>query len=790
MGAEAALQLAEKLLLTATGKPLNDLQRVILAEAWRGHRYGEIALRYGCTEGHVKDVASQLWRSLSLALGERVAKNSLRAALARRLEVERLPLALQLPLPENPNFVGRLAAIAAIDRLLAQGHKVIVIQGEGGIGKTTLAQHYLQLRGFDQVLELMMAKEPPDILPVERVVEEWLRQDLNEEPGREFGVTLGRLKRHLQTRRIGLLIDNLEPALDSHGKLIYSQRRYLELLRVLADWRVQSVTLMTSRDRLCEPALAVEHYRLPGLSVEAWQQFFSAHQIFIDSNLLQEVHSAYGGNAKAMGLLCGEIRADFDGDAAAYWQEYQSQPLGVTTLGNLVMTQVNRLAQLDAIAYRLFCRLGCYRYQAVAQVPSTALAALLWDVDPTQHAQVMAALRNRSLVEYHAGHYWLHPVVRAEAIARLRQSPDWELANRRAAKFWSASVERITTLPTALQALEAYYHNIAIANFEAAAAVLLQSRDNQWGQYLPLASSLYRMGLIQPVIEAITLSLEKIQDPQQIGELHNILGDVFWITGQIHQAIRAQEQTIHLARQHLAQLRSEPDDARRHYYFRMLEVDALLSIGLYQLDLGELEQATQQFSQVITLAQGSKHQAWAEKAYVCLALTQAHLGQFQLAQQLAEQGYQALLSEAATASPGRYAYFIQRLGQTYSLLRQSTKAQKLYQKAIVFAEESHYIQIKANALSGLAALYRCAQQPQPAIAYHQQAIALLAKLGAKCDLAEAYYQFGLTYQQFAKANLSADFTQQATHYLNQAIALFGEIQAPRQVKKIEQVLLP
>lgn len=415
MGAEAGLQLAEKL-LTATGKPPNDLQRVILERVWQGYRYFEIAAAYGCSEGHVKDVASQLWRSLSMALGERVAKNSLRSALERRLQTERLPS--QLPLPENPNFVGRLSAIAKLDQLLAQGHKAVVIQGEGGIGKTTLAHHYLQSRGFEQILELLMAKEPQDILPVERVVEEWLRQDFNQEPGREFGITLGRLKRHLQTQQIGILIDNLEPALDGHGRLIHPQRRYLELLRVLTDWRVCSMTLITSRDRLCEPAITVEHYRLPGLSIDAWQQFFCAQQVS-PGLTLPSLHSAYGGNAKAMGLLCGEIWADFDGNAATYWQEYQAQPLGVTTLSNLVVTQVNRLAQLDAIAYRLFCRLGSYRYQAVAQVPSTALAALLWDVEPASQPQVMAALRNRSLVEYHAGHYWLHPVIRAEAIARL-----------------------------------------------------------------------------------------------------------------------------------------------------------------------------------------------------------------------------------------------------------------------------------------------------------------------------------------------------------------------------------
>ena len=124
-----------------------------------------------------------------------------------------------------------------------------------------------------------MAKETDNITSVETIVEEWLKQDLEEEPGKELGVTLGRLKRRLTNQPIGILIDNLEPALDKDGKFITSQRNYVELLRILADSRVQSVTIITSRDRLCEADLNLEHYRLSGLDLSTWLQFFSLQQI-------------------------------------------------------------------------------------------------------------------------------------------------------------------------------------------------------------------------------------------------------------------------------------------------------------------------------------------------------------------------------------------------------------------------------------------------------------------------------------------------------------------------------
>lgn len=51
------------------------------------------------------------------------------------------------------------------------------------------------------------------------------------------------------------------------------------------------------------------------------------------------------------------------------------------------------------------------------------------------------------------------------------------------------------------------------------------------------------------------------------------------------------------------------------------------------------------------------------------------------------------------------------------------------------------------------------------------------KIGAKCNLAEAYFQLGLTNQKMAKPD-------ESQMNFNQAIQLFTEIKAPKQVEKI------
>jgi len=332
----------------------------------------------------------------------------------------------------DPNFVGREGAIADLNTLVNRDAKVIVIQARGGVGKTTLARKYLQ-QEFETVLEFPIAKETKDIASIESLIEEKLRQ-LGEEPGREFLVSIDRLKRKLQSDRIGILIDNLEPALDSAGKFIEPHRRYVELLRVLADPSVRSLTLITSRERLNEYSISVHPYLLRELSLEAWKQFFlnrfriqdSEKKEFRDSNILAltNLQNAYGGNAKAMDILCGVILTDYAGDIAAYWDANQHDLLIERALEDLVVGQFDRLQQLDPDAYKLLCRMGCYRYQDVPTVPIEGLLCLLWDVPGNRQRRVVKALQERSLIDCKDGEFWLHPVIRGEAIGRLRASED------------------------------------------------------------------------------------------------------------------------------------------------------------------------------------------------------------------------------------------------------------------------------------------------------------------------------------------------------------------------------
>ncbi|MEG4459006.1 AAA family ATPase [Microcoleus sp. N9_A1] len=569
---------------------------------------------------------SAIDRYAFIAICEAVGVNWKEIAEPSEIQETELPvvsMAKAHPSISNQNFVGREEAIAQLNTRINQGAKIIVIKASGGIGKTTLARQYLRSQGCDLVLEIPMAKETENITPVESVIEEWLKRDFGEEPGREFGVMLGRLKRQLQTRKVGVLIDNLEPALDGQGRFIQPHRRYIELLRILADSTVLSVTLITSRDRLCDPEVSVDHYELLGLDESAWQQFFGSRHIDIDIPTLNAMHNTYAGNAKAMGILCGAIREDFDGNMVAYWRENSAYPLVKTDLNNLVTSQFQRLQELDPAAYKLLCRLGCYRYQDVPTVPTDGLLCLLWDVPEPQRRRVIESLRNRSLVEFNQGEYWLHPMIRAEAIARLRASEDWEETNRKAAEFWTESVEIVENVQQALIAVEAYYHYIEIKKFELAAEILITPRHNKWEKKgEPLGCSFYRLGLLKQMISAIRKILDIINPSFSLSRLYNILGDLYWLTGSIHEAIQCHELSKTIA---------------INFNILSLNIASYFNIGLCKIDLGEIEDAISNFEVASLLSRNTSYHMYAVESGYCLAFCYSCLGIQNKAFEFAEQ---------------------------------------------------------------------------------------------------------------------------------------------------------
>ena len=700
-------------------------------------------------------------------------------------ESDHIPIAQASAAIADPNFVGRDEAIADLNTLVSRNARVIVIQARGGVGKTTLARKYLQ-QAFGSFLEFPIAKETKDIASIEGLIEEKLRQ-LGEEPGREFLVSLDRLKRKLQAERIGILIDNLEPALDSAGKFIEAHRRYVELLRVLSDPSVQSLTLITSRERLREADVTVQHYPLRSLAVQAWEQFFQSRGIPLTpladagrevggEDAVAALHNAYGGNAKAMDIISGSALEDFSGAIEAYWQANQDDLFIERDLEDLVTKQFDRLQQLDPDAYKLLCRMGCYRYQDVPTVPIEGLFCLLWDVPENRHRRVIKSLQDRSLIDFEDGKFWLHPVIRAEAIGRLKLIQDWEIANQIITKFWTESIESIEVAKDAFKALEPYYHCLAINDFENASNILRKGRHNRWddtgGEGEPLCVSFYRLGLLQKIIFVLIPILNKIEPGIALGELLNMAGEIYHEIGNVTKAVNYYSQASEIA--------SKFND-------EYIKVVSELNKHSLDIDLWELENALRFFEGFnnsiengeisISPSDESEFNRWPLYSWFYLAFLNSSLGFYQRATKFAQQ-VEANFSKTKMGPWGKgYSLFF--LGQTYKNIGKSEKAFIMYEKAIQVADESHYLQVKAKALYGIAELYREQRNFDLSVSQNLLSIQILDEVGSKSASAEAYYQLGLTYRSMGEFDTSNKSFQEA-------IRLFSEMEAPKQVERVRQ----
>ena len=84
MDVKEVLRFADDLVFAKTGEHLEDLQEAILRGVWEGQKYSQIAEASHCSEGHIRNIASKLWKRLSNVLDEEVTQSNLRSTLERR----------------------------------------------------------------------------------------------------------------------------------------------------------------------------------------------------------------------------------------------------------------------------------------------------------------------------------------------------------------------------------------------------------------------------------------------------------------------------------------------------------------------------------------------------------------------------------------------------------------------------------------------------------------------------------------------------------------------------------
>jgi len=273
--------------------------------------------------------------------------------------LQNIPTPESIPELTTLEFIGRDRDLTNLVNLSRQA-KIVLIKAGAGVGKSTLAREFLQTQ-FKKVIRIEMGLESGNVTPAEEKVSQILRKDFDEEPSRDFGINSDILREKLADRAnpIGVLIDNLEPALDENYRFREKLRGYDALLTVLGDRDVFSFTLITSRRSLIVQRVKVHEYSLEGLDITAWRQYFHDCENGADSEALVQMCVAYNGNAKVMDILHGAIKNRFDGNIGAYWSRYKDALLADSELETLISVEMDWLRDNQPDAYKLLCRMGC-----------------------------------------------------------------------------------------------------------------------------------------------------------------------------------------------------------------------------------------------------------------------------------------------------------------------------------------------------------------------------------------------------------------------------------------------
>ncbi len=686
---------------------------------------------------------------------------------------------LELLPPPEFYLLGRDADRQKLTEL-SEKYKIVLIKAGAGVGKSTLAREFLQTQ-FKKVIRIEMGLESGSVTPAEEKLSQILRKDFDEEPSRDFGINLDILREKLADRAnpIGVLIDNLEPALDKNYRFREKLRGYDALLAVLGDRDVCSFTLITSRRSLIATRAKVHEYSLEGLDITAWRQYFHDCENGADSEALLQMRDAYNGNAKVMDILHGAIKNRFDGNIAGYWNRYKNALLADSELETLISVEMDWLRDNQPDAYKLLCRMGCYRYQDVKTVPFEGLICLLSDVPESRRAWVVDYLSKTSLIEV-KGEYYLHPAVQECAKLRLIENKiDWETTNQKAAQFFRNKISKINTIEDALLGFEIIFHYMEVNDYEEAASVIFELKSSE-DSFDNFGFVCWRLGFSQQIILAIYRILEgknKINDIYVLSGLYRILGYAQNQLGNIHEAIKYHKLSGDIANNYFQKFLFNKTDSY-HLAIKSMTCAYLINIGLCYFDLWDLEKAKDYFQDGIFVASYLEpKECWIEDNS-CLALVKSYLGFPEEAERLIEEAYENYRCHGRMSAWGR-TYIPLLIGRTYRNLGNKIKSTDMYQLALSASEENHYWQAKGNVLISLAEFYRESNDFNSAYSYHIESIKLLLYLGAKCDLAEAYFQLGLTYQVMRKPD-------QAQEYKAKALKLFEDMEAPKQCDRVNK----